>query len=78
MSLGPVQHLETQRGRFAWREGGDRSALPVVMIHGWPESSYCWAHVSDSLSSQGCGSSPRICGAWVIASARREPNIIVR
>ena len=49
MSLGPVQHLETQRGRFAWREGGNRSALPVVMIHGWPESSYCWAHVSDYL-----------------------------
>lgn len=50
MSLGPVQFAETPRGRFGWREGGDASGAPVVMIHGWPESSWCWSAVSDHLA----------------------------
>lgn len=51
MSLSAVQHLETERGRFNWREGGDPEGSPVVMIHGWPESSYCWAPVNARLKA---------------------------
>lgn len=49
MSLGSPRSMETQRGRFAWREGGDPNGAPVVMLHGWPESSFCWEAVSRHL-----------------------------
>ena len=51
MTLSPPKILDTPRGRFAWRESGDPEGQPVVMIHGWPESSYCWEHVSAHLQS---------------------------
>lgn len=51
MSLSLPQRLDTPRGQFAWREGGDPEGQPLVMIHGWPESSYCWAHVAAHLAS---------------------------
>lgn len=51
MSLSQPLFLDTPRGHFAYREGGDPSGHPVVMIHGWPESSYCWAHVADQMNS---------------------------
>ncbi|TFG91980.1 MAG: alpha/beta hydrolase, partial [Syntrophobacterales bacterium] len=28
------------RGRFSVRDSGNTDGYPVVMIHGWPESSY--------------------------------------
>ena len=49
MSLSPARSIDTERGRFTWREGGNPAGTPVVMIHGWPESSWCWAPVSDHL-----------------------------
>jgi len=49
MTLSAARTINTERGCFAWREGGDPGGVPVVMIHGWPESSYCWAHVSAHL-----------------------------
>lgn len=51
MNLSQPRLLDTPRGRFAWREGGDPDGYPVVMIHGWPESSYCWEHVVGHLDS---------------------------
>lgn len=51
MNLTQPQFLETPRGRFAWREGGDPAGYPVVMIHGWPESSYCWEAVAGYLDT---------------------------
>lgn len=39
--------LETARGRFAFRATG--TGRPLVMLHGWPESSYCWQPVADRL-----------------------------
>lgn len=30
------------RGRFSVRDSGNTDGYPVVMLHGWPESSYCW------------------------------------
>ncbi len=34
------------RGTFNVRDRGNKDALPVVMLHGWPESSYCWEGVT--------------------------------
>lgn len=44
------QMLETARGRFAVRETG--AGPPLVMVHGWPESSYCWHGVAEQLRDQ--------------------------
>ncbi|WP_328188232.1 alpha/beta fold hydrolase [Marinobacter sp. OP 3.4] len=49
MFLSDPKTLTTPRGTFTWREGGDTNGAPVVMIHGWPESSYCWEHVGRHL-----------------------------
>ena len=57
MGLSEVKYVSTVRGDFGWRERADSCGRPVVMIHGWPESSYCWNAVSDRLPS----------GLWVIA-----------
>lgn len=49
MFLSEPQTLTTDRGTFSYREGGDINGAPVVMIHGWPESSYCWEHLGQHL-----------------------------
>ncbi|MFO7993020.1 MAG: alpha/beta hydrolase [Marinobacter sp.] len=49
MPLSDPKQQQTPRGRFAWREGGNPDGQPLVMIHGWPESSYCWEHVAAHL-----------------------------
>lgn len=49
MSLSQPQFLDTARGRFAYREGGDPGGAPLVLLHGWPESSYCWISVAAYL-----------------------------
>lgn len=49
MQLSDPKPQQTSRGRFAWREGGNPEGQPLVMIHGWPESSYCWEHVARHL-----------------------------
>lgn len=49
MHLSAPKQQQTPRGRFAWREGGQAEGQPLVMIHGWPESSYCWEHVAAHL-----------------------------
>lgn len=47
MFLSEPQTLSTSRGTFSYREGGSGEAL--VMVHGWPESSYCWEHLGRHL-----------------------------
>lgn len=49
MFLSDPQSLNTLRGQFSYREGGDPDGTPLVMIHGWPESSWCWEHVGRHL-----------------------------
>ncbi|WP_203142132.1 alpha/beta fold hydrolase [Marinobacter mangrovi] len=49
MPLSHPETLETPRGQFAYRESGPADGPVVVMIHGWPESSYCWAGVAEHL-----------------------------
>lgn len=41
--------LVVSRGRFNVREGGSSYGFPVVMLHGWPESAYCWEGVAAHL-----------------------------
>lgn len=45
-ALSDPKFIDIERGRFAWRESGDPDGTPVVMLHGWPESSYCWEQVA--------------------------------
>lgn len=49
MNLSQPIPITVERGRFSYREGGDPSGRTVVMIHGWPESSYCWEAVAGFL-----------------------------
>lgn len=43
--------ITTPRGKFCVRDSGNTDGYPVVMLHGWPESSYCWEAVSPFLNS---------------------------
>ena len=38
--------IKTKRGLFSYSSYGMDNNPPVVMIHGWPETSYCWHHVA--------------------------------
>lgn len=44
--------VNTERGRFGVRQGGPGDGTPLVMLHGWPESSYCWTLVAAQLPSR--------------------------
>ncbi len=37
------------RGQFNIRDRGNEDGFPLVMIHGWPESSFCWEAVTPFL-----------------------------
>lgn len=41
--------ITVSRGTFCIRDRGNKDGFPVVMIHGWPESSYCWEGVTAFL-----------------------------
>ena len=45
-----VTHQSTARGRFALRQIG--AGPPLVLLHGWPQSSYCWKPVAQRLSQR--------------------------
>jgi haloacetate dehalogenase len=42
--------ITVSRGTFNVRDRGNKDGFPVVMIHGWPESSYCWEGVTEFLN----------------------------
>ena len=42
--------LTVPRGTFNVRDRGNKDGFPVVMLHGWPESSYCWEGVDAFLN----------------------------
>lgn len=44
--------ITVSRGQFNVREGGKSDGFPVVMLHGWPESSYCWEGVAGFLDPE--------------------------
>lgn len=49
MEVFTPRMLTTPRGRFHLREAGSRNKKPLLLLHGWPESGYCWAGVAQSL-----------------------------
>ena len=68
MFLSEPRFVTVDGEQFAYREGGDPAGTPVVMLHGWPESSYCWERVGGRLRRglrviapdlRGLGDSPR-------------------
>ena len=44
-----IKKIKTNRGTFAYRTYGNPSALPLVLVHGWPQSNYCWKEVATAL-----------------------------
>lgn len=64
-----VRPLATARGRFAIRTTG--SGPPLVMLHGWPESSYCWRGVAERLRGQFRVIAPDLRG---LGDAERTPE----
>ena len=46
-----TRKMTVSRGVFNIREWGNPDGFPVVMLHGWPESSYCWDGVAAHLDS---------------------------
>ncbi len=41
--------INVSRGIFNIRDRGNKEGFPVIMLHGWPESSYCWEGVAEFL-----------------------------
>ena len=41
--------IYTTRGDFHIRIYGDTSKPPLMLVHGWPQTSYCWHHVAPYL-----------------------------
>ncbi len=41
--------ITVPRGTFHVRDSGNTDGYPVIMVHGWPESSYCWEPVRPFL-----------------------------
>jgi len=37
--------------KMVFRDRGNSSGTPVIMLHGWPESSYCWEGVTKYLGT---------------------------
>lgn len=44
-----TRKVTVPRGEFNVRYGGNEDGFPALMIHGWPESSYCWEGVAAHL-----------------------------
>lgn len=42
--------ITTARGIFSIRMYGDSSKPPLMLVHGWPQTSYCWHHAAPYLS----------------------------
>ncbi len=45
-----TEQVDTNRGMFNVRTYGDPSNTPLALIHGWPQTSYCWHHTAPYLS----------------------------
>lgn len=49
MSWDPGQHVDLDSVRLFYRSVGT-SAQPLVLLHGWPQTSLCWRHVVPQLA----------------------------
>jgi len=41
--------LSTPRGNFHVRTYGNPDQPPVILLHGWPQTGYCWHHLATHL-----------------------------
>jgi len=44
------QKIKTARGLFAYRTYGKKDNRPLFLVHGWPQSSYCWHDIAQDLA----------------------------
>ena len=44
------QKIKTTRGSFTYRTYGKKVNRPIFLIHGWPQSSYCWHEIAQDLT----------------------------
>ena len=44
-------HIQTKRSKVAYRTYGEKKNPPLMLVHGWPQSSYCWHEVAQYLKS---------------------------
>ena len=52
VSQAMIKHsISLSRGKFVYRDRSNFTGTPVIMLHGWPESSYCWEGVTKYLNS---------------------------
>lgn len=42
-------HIQTKRSKVAYRSYGDKKQPVLMLVHGWPQSSYCWHEVAQYL-----------------------------
>lgn len=41
--------ISTNRGEFNIRTYGNPKNPPLILVHGWPQTSYCWHHVAPHI-----------------------------
>ena len=42
--------VQTKRSIVAYRTYGEKKNPPLMLVHGWPQSSYCWHEVAQYLN----------------------------
>ena len=42
--------VHTKRSKVAYRTYGEEKNPPLMLVHGWPQSSYCWHEVAQYLN----------------------------
>lgn len=42
--------VQTKRSKVAYRTYGEEKNPPLMLVHGWPQSSYCWHEVAQYLN----------------------------
>lgn len=43
------QLINTTRGKFNIKTYGNKHNPPLIVLHGWPQTSYCWHHAAPYL-----------------------------
>lgn len=69
-----TRKITVSRGVFNIREGGDEKGFPVVMLHGWPESSTCWEGVASYIDPSLRVIAPDLRG---LGDSERTPDVKV-
>ena len=44
-------HIQTKRSKVAYRSYGDKKQPVLMLVHGWPQSSYCWHELAQYLEN---------------------------